>query len=315
MRLYVAVTDNRWFRFLAEQARRGLLEEVNFWRPYGRGFSALAPGELFLFKLHAPENRIAGGAFLARTVDWPLRMAWEAFGLANGVSGEIELLERMNRIRGRQADRLGPNDSITCIVLSEPFFFLPGDEIPTPSSFAGSIMTGKTYDTSKLDGQGLLEAVRERLPRASVAAPGPAIFQLREQGRFAAPAIVHPRLGQGGFRVSIADAYGRRCAMTGEKTPPALEAAHIRPYSDGGGHELANGILLRRDLHRLFDFGYLGIDPGERRILVSPRIRTEFENGRDYYALHGRPVILPRDPAALPAQEHLRYHAEHVFRG
>ena len=47
------------------------------------------------------------------------------------------------------------------------------------------------------------------------------------------PAPVRPRLGQGAFRIIVTDLYGRKCAVTGEKTMPALEAAHIRPYADG----------------------------------------------------------------------------------
>ena len=93
-----------------------------------------------------------------------------------------------------------------------------------------------------------------------------------------------------------------------------LEAAHIRPYAKGGAHELSNGLLLRSDLHTLFDRGYVPIDPTERRVLVSPRIKEEFENGRDYYSLHGRSITPPADESAVPAFENLLYHAENVFR-
>ena len=67
-------------------------------------------------------------------------------------------------------------------------------------------------------------------------------------------------VGQGAFRALVTDIYGRRCAVTGEKTLPALDAAHIKPYADGGEHEAKNGLLLRRDLHSLFDAGYVTVD-------------------------------------------------------
>jgi putative restriction endonuclease len=76
----------------------------------------------------------------------------------------------------------------------------------------------------------------------------------------------------------------------------------------------SNRLLLRSDLHWLFDLGYVTVDPGERKIVVSSRIREEFENGRDYYALHGAPLRLPGDPGAVPAREFLGYHAQAVFR-
>ena len=96
----------------------------------------------------------------------------------------------------------------------------------------------------------------------------------------------------GGFRLLVTDVYQRRCAVTLERTLPALEAAHIRPYADGGTHEVSNGLLLRRDIHSLFDAGYVTVTP-DLRFEVSRRIREEFENGRHYYALHGQRLNPP----------------------
>jgi putative restriction endonuclease len=111
----------------------------------------------------------------------------------------------------------------------------------------------------------------------------------------------------------VTDTYRRRCAVSGEKTLPALDAAHIRPYADGGEHRLPNGILLRRDLHSLFDAGYVTITP-EFKFEVSRRIREEFENGRHYYALHGQAVAAPDDPAHRPERSVLVWHNENLFR-
>jgi len=79
--------------------------------------------------------------------------------------------------------------------------------------------------------------------------------------------------------VIVTDAYERRCAITGERTLPVLEAAHIKPYSSGGPHEPENGLLLRSDLHTLFDQGYVTVDAHQLKVVVSSRIREEFENG------------------------------------
>jgi putative restriction endonuclease len=111
----------------------------------------------------------------------------------------------------------------------------------------------------------------------------------------------------------VTDAYRRRCAATGEKTLPVLEAAHIRPYSSQGEHSVHNGLLLRSDLHTLYDRGYLTVTP-DYRIEVSRRIREEFENGRDYYALHGRTIWLPERPEDHPSPSLLDWHASSVFR-
>jgi putative restriction endonuclease len=93
--------------------------------------------------------------------------------------------------------------------------------------------------------------------------------------------------------VLVTDIYARRCAVTRERTLPALEAAHIRPYGDGGAHEAKNGILLLRDIHHLFDAGYVAVAP-DLRFEISRRIREEFENGKNHYAMHGQKIEPPK---------------------
>lgn len=112
----------------------------------------------------------------------------------------------------------------------------------------------------------------------------------------------------------VTDIYRRRCAITNERTLPALEAAHIRPYADGGSHEASNGLLLRRDVHSLFDAGYVTVTP-ELRFEVSRRIREEFDNGKHYYALHGQEIAKPDDPKLMPERAALAWHNEQRFNG
>jgi putative restriction endonuclease len=66
---------------------------------------------------------------------------------------------------------------------------------------------------------------------------------------------------------------------------------------------------MRSDLHRLFDEGYITIDPLDRKILVSGRIREEFENGKKYYRLHGLRIREPATAAYSPLRDNLEYHA------
>lgn len=115
------------------------------------------------------------------------------------------------------------------------------------------------------------------------------------------------------FRVLVTDLYQPRCAITRERTLPALEAAHIRPYADGGEHEASNGLLLRRDIHSLFDDGYVTVTP-DLRFKVSRRIREEFENGRHYYALDGQEIASPSSLIHRPDPEALRWHNTERFK-
>jgi len=137
---------------------------------------------------------------------------------------------------------------------------------------------------------------------------------LGTEQRYGKPTLIRPRLGQGCFRILVTDAYNRKCAVTGEKTLPVLEAAHIRPYGEEGPHSVSNGLLLRSDWHQLFDAGYVTISP-EYRVEVSRRIREEFSNGRDYYAYDGQPLkVTPNEEQDLPSSEFLNWHRTIKFR-
>ena len=299
--LVVAVTDKDWFDLLRRQPNLG---EVNFWAPSSVNFRALQPGEMFLFKLHAPHNAIVGGGIFAHANALPCSLAWEAFGVANGAHSAQEMRARIARYRKIPAqDR--SDFAIGCRILTQPFFFDECDWIPTLHSWSPNIVSFKTYSTGDAEGLALWEAVNERLSRA------PKVME--PEGRYGPPHLIHPRLGQGAFRVLVTDIYRRRCAVTLEKTLPALEAAHIRPYGDGGAHEARNGLLLRRDIHSLFDAGYVTVTP-DLRFEVSRRIREEFDNGKHYYALHGHSIEPPADAKLHPDPEALLWHNEQCFR-
>jgi putative restriction endonuclease len=300
LKLFVGITDRDWYELLR---RLPGLEEVNFWAPGGKPFRALSAGELFLFKLHAPDHFIVGGGVFTHDTLLPCSLAWEAFGQANGASTFPEMRARIARYRG--ADPASREDFlIGCRIVTQPFFLEQSDWIPVPS-WARQIVQGKTYSVGEEDGAALWEAVAARLqPRSGII----------EDERFGTPVLVRPRLGQGAFRLLVTDIYKRRCAITQERTLPALDAAHVRPYAEGGVHDVTNGLLLRRDLHSLFDRGYVTVTP-ELRFEVSRRIKEEFENGRDYYALHGRSVQRPDDVSRQPDRQALTWHNENRYLG
>ena len=125
--------------------------------------------------------------------------------------------------------------------------------------------------------------------------------------------LLRRRLGQGIFRLAVTDAYSRACAVTSEHSLPALEAAHIQPFGEGGVHEVSNGLLLRSDIHRLFDRGYVGVTP-DHRFAVSKRLKDDFANGRSYYPLDGREIKLPERVEERPGPEWLEWHMEERFR-
>jgi putative restriction endonuclease len=302
--LVIAVTDGDWFEMLRQQPN---LSEVNFWAPSAGNFRALQPGEMFLFKLHAPRNVIVGGGIFAYANALPCSLAWEAFREANGARSAQEMRSRIARYR--RADPTDRTDfEVGCRILTQPFFFDERDWIPVPANWSPNIVSFKTYNTGNAEGLALWEAANDRLNRPQIAG------MTEEPSRFGEPHLIRPRLGQGAFRVLVTDIYRRRCAITQERTLPALEAAHIRPYADGGAHEAPNGLLLRRDIHSLFDAGYVTVSP-DLHFEVSRRIREEFDNGKHYYALHGNKIEPPSDIGQCPDPAALKWHNENCFRG
>ena len=299
--IFVGVTDNDWFDYLSGRHD----DEVNFWAPSGRtNFRALQPGELFLFKLHSPQNFIVGGGIFSHASLLPLSIAWEAFGEKNGVESAKEMRRRIGRYRTGDDPRMDP--TIGCRILTNPFFWARDRWIPVPESWSRNIVVGRGYDTDDSDGAKLWGAVMDR---ASLALPA-----WLESERYGAPILVRPRLGQGAFRVLVTDAYDRRCAVSGEKTLPILDAAHIRSYADGGEHEGPNGLLLRTDIHKLFDLGYVTVDK-DLRFVVSGRLKADFDNGRHYYDLHGTTLQSPILASVLPSSSSLEWHRHNKFLG
>jgi len=303
MQAYVGVTDRDWFEHL-----RGLihLDEANFWQPSGnREFKVIRPGELFLFKLHSPYDFIVGGGLFAHSSLLPISLAWESFGVSNGAVSLSEMRVRVAKYR-RQVVLHTADYTIGCILIEQPFFLPEEKWIRVPSDWKSNIVQGRRYDLTVEPGLSLWK-------RIQVALSVP-YFVNEEKARYGDPVTVLPRLGQGSFRVLVTDAYNRQCAITNERTLPALDAAHIKPFSEHGEHTVNNGILLRRDLHALFDRGYITVSPS-MEVEVSRKIKEEYENGRDYYRLHGSSIRIPAGPGQSPSREYLEWHNTNVYRG
>jgi putative restriction endonuclease len=308
LKIYVGITDYDWFKTL----KQANCDEINFWKPGGRtNFKVLNQGDLFLFKLHSPQDVIVGGGIFLKFSILPSSLAWDAFGIANGAKNLLELNNRIYKYR--KTNRLSdPDPQIGCIILSMPFYFDQKDWIPVPQDWSRNIVQGKTYDSTTQNGAELYDKVQNRLQLKD---DSDITLQEEFPNRYGKEQIVKPRIGQGAFKIFITDAYQRRCAITGEKTLPVLEAGHIKPYSLEGPHEIKNGLLLRRDFHTLFDRGYITIDRN-LNVEVSHRIKEDFGNGKEYYAHQGQRLItLPERIDQLPDSQYLEWHNENVYLG
>nr|ABZ06469.1 hypothetical protein ALOHA_HF4000010I05ctg1g33 [uncultured marine microorganism HF4000_010I05] len=165
----------------------------------------------------------------------------------------------------------------------EPTFFEPQDWVAQTADWQAPMQSDKQYELTRGEGLRVWEACRHRAQAA----------QPVGQARYRPPRLVPPRLRQGTFRIAVSEAYDWGCAVSQEHSVPALDEAHIRPVEDDGPYSVSNGLLLRADIHRLFDRGYVTVTP-DLHVEVSGRLREDYENGRSYYPFHGGMVRTPQ---------------------
>jgi len=309
MKFYLGITAPRWFNFL-----RGFdLEDVNFWRPGDTAFRAIPQGGPFVFKLKGRINKIVGLGFFYQYIRLPISVAWDTFGTGNGFSFFNDFVLAINELRRNTKS----DHELGCIVLTNPVFFSEPDWLDVPDDWKPNVQSGITYSTETVIGQKLWQAIELQLHKYLTVdldkSKSLAMIQNTESPQYN-EIIAKVRIGQGSFRTSVTAAYQKRCSITGERTLPALEAAHIKSYSTSGPNLASNGLLLRSDLHKLFDGGYLTVTPG-LKVEVSPRIKTEFENGKEYYQFHGKALVqMPAEKSLLPRLEYLDWHNTNVYR-
>jgi putative restriction endonuclease len=267
-------------------------------------------------RLKQPHNAIAGYGFFAHFSVLSLEKAWDFFAWRNGDETFLSFLDRIGGYRRLNLrDEYATRDPLGCTILRDLVFWPQARWMPwrEPQGWAPNIVRGKT-EADLVNVSRLLSEVADEHsepPEDLVAS-----FELVEvDGRRIVELLAVERPGQGSFRARLLDAYGRRCAITGERTEPVLDAAHIQPYLGPRSNHVQNGLLLTKEFHTLFDCGYVTVTPETHIVRVSPRLNRDYSNGKRYYAYDDKPLAhLPPDPGSLPSNAALAWHGEHRFR-
>lgn len=194
--------------------------------------------------------------------------------------------------------------------MAEPFFWAEQDWISQPEDWAPSTQRGKGYDLRARIGRRLWTQVTDRLRGTIVSEPKPASW-LDLPGGYGDPVHVS-RAG------NLPDRRRRRVRpavrCNAREGVSGAEAAHIRPFKEEPKHYVRNGLLLRSDVHKLFDAGYVTVTP-DYRFEVSDHIHTDFDDGENYYELDETKLWVPKNFEHHPGREHLEWHNENRFRG
>jgi putative restriction endonuclease len=208
----------------------------------------------------------------------------------------------------------GDDPVVGCVLLNEVRIVSDELRLDAPNDFGKSVVQGKSYPLESGRGNPTVDLFVRNLAYTTKTLLGdsPTIRAI-DGPVFGEPRSVRPRLGQGGFKTLVREAYERRCAITGHKIVPTLQAAHIVPVSKNGENRVDNGILLRSDVHTMFDQGYLGVAP-DLTLHVSPRLRSEFGNGDEFYSRQGLAIVTPRELVDRPNREFLEWHMDTVFK-
>ena len=113
------------------------------------------------------------------------------------------------------------------------------------------------------------------------------------------------REGQAKFRAELLNVYNGKCAMTDCDVEAVLEAAHIFPYRGTKSNYIANGLLLRSDIHKLFDQYLISINPNTNRIVISSNLLNTC-----YEELNQKIVNFPQNLYTSPSKKELSFHYE-----
>lgn len=311
-------TDRRWYDHLSRLAagsRPARLDEVNFWAPRALdSFASPRPATPVFLRLKAPDCAIAGyGFFASHLVAADVHDAWDLLGAKNGAATLSELAGLLGR------DAAGLRRPLGCTLLRDVVFWNESRWLPwgAERGFRRNIVRGRA-ERDPENVQVLLDAIAADGARPPLDLADR--FRLvAADGRTMHDQAVAVREGQGTFRARLLDAYGRRCAITGEHTEPVLEAAHIQPYLGPESNHVQNGLLVTSEFHKLLDRGLVAVEPPtsgrrEYRVRVSGRIRERWKNGHRYNGFDDQPlVVVPDLPELRPSREALEWHLAERF--
>ena len=281
----IAITDRTWYDY---QRSHGFIDEVNFWTPSKNGPNQISPGDYFVFKLKGEGDLIGGFGTFVEYKFQSLEDTWTEFGRKNGCDNKVDFLNTLRSFDSNNGTDCG------CVVLKDVVYF----EDPVNRVSVG------------------IKAKPAQLYAYERIAPFPFDDYLVSTGNFSlvptnakekTTQSVTERKGQGAFHAAVSRAYNGQCCVTGETTPELLQAAHIQDYINKDSNHIQNGLLLRIDIHKLFDSGMLLID-NHYKVHISSQVKSAA-----YTQYDNQSISLPAKQSERPSLAALKF-KEDSFR-
>jgi putative restriction endonuclease len=265
------------------------------------------PGALMMFTVQR-EGRtyICGGGFYCATRTMEPSKAWDLYGVNNGADSFKDFREQLLAAGWREGEKLVAN------VINGCFAFSRHESYQIPDELGIRIRTGTTipFSLNNPDGRFLARVVMHR--RSPHLRPG--TFNNEWPGIYLMAAEKHARDYSMVFFTQMLRAYDFRCAVTGDRTQPLLDVAHIRTFYDERFTNPCNGIVMRTDIHRLFSQGYITCEyASDSEVVVIVSKDLAVAGGGEYMKYDGVKLSLPEDKAMWPSRDYLVWHHERRF--
>lgn len=296
----IALTDYEWYKTLSQYAT---FEEVNFWTPTPWNIQKLKYGETVYLLLKEKYGRtICGYGNFKEYKNMPLETAWEQYGILNGTKNLAEMRKRVSEYttKNSKIGFTGKGHIIGCIILTN-LQFIDTEEQHEASYYGWNIP--KQVVKYKY----VMTDHSERLNEFIQLEENHTSFSLVNDTKRRRNVSAAERKGQNKFRNLIIKAYYGKCCITEDNTTPILQAAHIQNYISEFSNHIQNGLLLRIDLHSLFDAGLITIDE-KYTVHASSHLLSPY-----YKEFEGKKIFLPVKNER-PSVEALKWHNDNVFR-
>ena len=283
----IAVTDRSWFDY---QRSHAYIDDVNFWTPSDWNPTRLQSGDFFIFKLKGSGDIIGGYGTFVKYKYQSLEHTWNEFGRKNGFNNKEDFIATLTSFPTCRGNTCG------CIILKDVVYF---DDHEQKSRQQLGIKKSPGQRYSYVDEFPFLNL---QPPTSNYSLVLPTEKEKKMQS-------ITQRVGQGEFHTAVSKAYKNACCVTGETIPELLQAAHIQDYYNKNSNHIQNGLLLRIDIHKLFDSGLLYIeetnrDEAEFIVRLSSLVKSEL-----YQQLDGKRISLPDNRADWPSSAALQLKA------